>query len=399
MATAPPPAFDPTLLSSALVFSAKDMEIAAGGNHSLVVPMSAADGGFLKYEYEEKSGEGVTFSVTTVDAKQKALLEELQPRSDGSVHVPPRALGADGLKVEWSNTEAWLSAVTIGYTLRVVSMTAVKQRLDSRLLHAAEHGPSSAVSECLSGGASVQLIDEPTGHTPLLRAALAGQAEAISLLLAANANVADTDRHGNTPLHLCALAGRSASCAKALLQGGAPVNAKNGEGATPLLLAAFRTEDEVGSKEAEASSSSSSAAAIGGVAAELLAAGADPSLTDSRGNTACHLAASQNRPELLRALLSAGALGTLRNSKGETPLSLSAAKGADACVEVLLQAAEHPGGERRVVRRRAVRPPPTPQQPLRQRSPPTRPRALSQKRSPHPPPPPPSQEAARSFVY
>ena len=32
--------FDPSLLSSALIFSAKDMEIAAGANHSLVVPMS-----------------------------------------------------------------------------------------------------------------------------------------------------------------------------------------------------------------------------------------------------------------------------------------------------------------------------------------------------------------------
>ena len=334
--------FDPSLLSSALIFSAKDMEIAAGANHSLVVPMSAADGGFLKYEFEEKSGEGVTFSVTTVDAKQRILLEELQPQSDGSVHVPPRALGADGLKVQWSNTEAWLSAVTVGYTLRVVSMTAVKQRLDQRLLHAAEHGPPSVVSECLAGGASVKLVDEPTGHTPLLRAALANQPEAITLLIAAGASVADTDRHGNTPLHLCALAGGSADCAMALLEGNAPMDARNGEGATPLLLASFRREVKKGggTSGAGGGGEEEEATDVGGVASALLSAGADPSLTDTRGNTACHLAASQNRPELLRALLSAGAGGSVRNNKGETPLSLSAAKGADACVEVLLKAAE-----------------------------------------------------------
>ena len=69
--------FDPALLSSALVFSAKDCSIESGGSHSLTVPMSAADGGFLKYEYEEKSGEGVQFTVATIDGKE--LLDELQP--------------------------------------------------------------------------------------------------------------------------------------------------------------------------------------------------------------------------------------------------------------------------------------------------------------------------------
>ena len=318
----PMPSVDEALLSEALVFSARECSIEAGGVHELAVPMSKVDGGFLVYEYAEASDEGVRFTVSTPG--HSLLLDELQPRSSDQLHV---AAGLSTLLIlKWANTEAWLASVQLSYTVRVISMEAVRTRLDQRLLHAAEHGLGAAITECLAGGASLRAVDQ-SGHTPLLRAVLANQAEATSALLLAGAPVQDKDRHGNTPLHLGALVGAGAETIGALVAGGAPIDARNAEGATPLLLAAFRR----GPAAADAGSTSDAAAA-------LLAAGANVSAADSHGNTALHFSASQGQMELLKTLLAGGAPPSVRNARGETPMSLAAARGSDECVEMLLRA-------------------------------------------------------------
>ena len=314
--------FDATLLSEALVFSTQQHEIEAGGTHQIAVPMSATNGGFIVYEYLEASGEGVTFTIATPD--KRLLLDELQPESSGKLTVPA-GLNADVLMVQWANTEAWLAPVTIGYTLKVISMSAVRTRLEQRLLHAVVQGPVAMIAECVAGGASVRAVDA-NGHTPLLCAALASRADSVSALLQAGAPVDDTDRRGNTPLHLAALSGADVVTLDALLKHGSSINARNSDGATPLLIAAFRNAE---------------------VATTLLSAGADASVADERGNTALQLAAGQGRVELLVALLAAGAPPGARNARGETALSLAAARGAARIhVSCLGRALRSPCGRR-----------------------------------------------------
>ena len=303
-------------LEDALVFSAKEATIEAGGAYEVVVPMDDS-GGFIVYEYAETSDEGVHFSVRTEDGR--LLLEEVQPSSKEQVRVPAGV--GSVCKLTWANTEAWVSAVTVSYTVRVVSMTGIKGKLERRLRHAAEQGLVGVIQECLHAGVSVDATDatDAAGHTPLLRAALADRTTAVVALLGAGAAADASDRHGNQALHLAALVGAQPPLLQALLQGGASVDAANSEGATPLALATFRGHVE--------------AARI------LLAAGADPTSTDSRGNTAIHLAAGSGHAVLATALLAAHEAPLhLRNQRGETPLQLAASGGHAEVLVGLLRA-------------------------------------------------------------
>jgi ankyrin repeat protein len=318
------PALTAALASEALVFSATEASIDAGSTFEIQIPFSM-DGGFLLYQYEERSGGGVQLTVT-VDGRP--LLEELQSKSSDRLIVPK---GAGAVRLCWKNTEAWLAPVTISYSVKAFSITAVRQQLDVRLFEAAEGDSPEAVVQCLANGASVHALDS-AGNTPLLRAALADQAANVSALLTARADANATDRHGNQALHLAALSGATRALG-ALLTGGASLDARNAEGATPLLLAAFRRGTREGA----------GAAAVGeedeDVANALLGARADISVADKHGNTAVMLAAAAGHEQLLERLLSAGASPTGANLRGDTALSLATARGSGLIVESLLAAA------------------------------------------------------------
>lgn len=245
----------------------------------------------------------------------RLLLDELQPRSSEQLHVPPGVTG-ETCRLKWSNSESWLAAITLSYTVRVVSMAGVKARLQARLHHAAEHGTTSSLQEALGKGIAVDALDAK-GYTPLMRAALASRSAAVAALLAARASVDKTDRRGNQPLHLAAVASSDVACVKALLSGGADVHARNGDGATALALAAFRGHADVVS--------------------ELLGAGADPCATDGSGTSALHLVAMAGHATLAKQLVGASASVLAHNQRGESAIRLAANAGHADVIDVLLR--------------------------------------------------------------
>ena len=151
----------------------------------------------------------------------------LQARSSGQLLVPK---GVSSCELRWHNTDAWVTAVAFGYTVKVVKASGVVARLEERLLHAAAYGPVGVLRECLERGLAVECRSRE-GHTPLLRAAISGSAEAAALLLDANADPTATDRHGNSPLHLCALGSASSAQVEVLcgvlVARGASLQARN----------------------------------------------------------------------------------------------------------------------------------------------------------------------------
>ena len=142
-------------------FSATECVVEAGSSYELPVPLTDPDGCFLVYQYTEKSGEPVHFTVKTDTGR--ILLDEALARSSGRLHVAQAAR----LTLCWDNSSAWLNALSIGYSVKVVSDRGVLNTLRTRLLYAARHGPFSVAQECLDRGVPVDCVDE-AGYTPLM---------------------------------------------------------------------------------------------------------------------------------------------------------------------------------------------------------------------------------------
>lgn len=85
----------------------------------------------------------------------------------------------------------------------------------------------------LKQGADVNVVNNPSKHTPLHIASNENNAEVCELLLTNGANLEAQDRRGETPLHIAARYGRLESCI-VLLKHGANKEARNEGGLTPL---------------------------------------------------------------------------------------------------------------------------------------------------------------------
>jgi hypothetical protein len=117
---------------------------------------------------------------------------------------------------------------------------------------------------------------------------------------------------GDTALHLAAAAHR-ADIARALVTRGAPVRAKNRRGAEPLHYAC---DGSPGSKRWNPDAQAATIEC-------LLAAGANPNVTDRSGVTPLHRAVRTRCAAAVRLLLDAGANARQRNGRGSTPLHLA----------------------------------------------------------------------------
>lgn len=187
------------------------------------------------------------------------------------------------------------------------------------LMRAAEAGRTDVVLEMLEAGVSPLSVDEmgrtalhkaaflgltdmarvliahepavvaacDVGHnTPLHVVAWAGHVHLTAMLLSHGAAVGAADLGGNTALHRAALEGH-ADIGEVLLTHGASANAVGSEGSTPLHFVAL----------------SACASSAPSFAALLLRYGADPSVPNRYGTTACTLALEQGHEAVARMLL------------------------------------------------------------------------------------------------
>jgi len=178
------------------------------------------------------------------------------------------------------------------------------------LHHAACQGSLESIALLIEHGAPV---DSPSGHlladavsrfepgaTPLMLACEAGRVQAAFSLLEAGADVcASLPAGGETPLHFAATLGLEA-LAEALIASGADVDA----------MAAWHSYDD--------------------------------ELGHYCGNAPLHVAALNNRADLVSLLLKAGAQRDLAGPDQRTALHYAAARGAVAALEVLLAAGADP---------------------------------------------------------
>lgn len=201
-----------------------------------------------------------------------------------------------------------------------------KSSKELRLLHQVQKGSLKGIIEMLKAGANVDGSSE-VGTAPLFLAANRGRTDVLQLLID---NGADLDApssldnfadgfsgslpfaEGPTPLH-GALASESLDAIRLLLAAGADPDLADSKGCTPLMMACLkysRTKKFV-----------------------LMA------VTDLKGDTALHIAANFNAPELLGLLLSrAPSTVNLPNTDGVTALCYAASEGKEAAVSCLLSA-------------------------------------------------------------
>jgi hypothetical protein len=150
---------------------------------------------------------------------------------------------------------------------------------------------------------------------PLFDAARSGDLPSLQAALDSGADLeARSPFFGYTPLHgACAMG--EAPATLALIRHGAPLETRADDGSTPLLAAAAQHGPDTTT-----------------VISHLIAAGANLSARDARGNTALHLVIQAGRPALAGRLLGAGADPTAVTEAGFSALHMAAELGqADVC--------------------------------------------------------------------
>lgn len=178
------------------------------------------------------------------------------------------------------------------------------------------HGRPDAVTTLLANGADPRAVDGE-GNTPLHFAARSSDPGVAALLRDAAAELEALNHEGLSPLGVACAAGNW-RLARFLLERGARPEPADGQ---PALLAAAGGEEDdpagvslllklkakVNARSAQGRSALHEAARAGhaGIATALLAAGADPAVTDADGRNALHEAARGGHLEVLGHLLDA----------------------------------------------------------------------------------------------
>ena len=206
----------------------------------------------------------------------------------------------------------------------------------------------SVVDVLLELGANPDAVDAE-GMTAIMEAARAAEGfEVAERLIAAKASLNLFSKAGFTPLSLAAGSGNGPVVAL-LLQHGAPADAIHTDGSSALMAAAENGSEPI--VKALIKVSNVNAARHDGLTAlmagcgqvgvplvkALLDAGAEPNAQDSRGVTACHMAAEVGAVDVVTLLVQAGADCTvMAHVAAITPLIVAAAAGEEEMSALLL---------------------------------------------------------------
>jgi len=161
----------------------------------------------------------------------------------------------------------------------------------TELMRVSKLGDAELVKKLLTEGAQVNARDQ-NGATALMYACAAYSEASINvlqMLFSAGAGINLADRSGATALHVATGDGVRLICVKELLLHGANPNAQDGHGDTPLIAAVKHAQNEEDATQA---------------VRLLIAAGADPSLSDKEGQSALSWAQRLGRQSVARLLAS-----------------------------------------------------------------------------------------------
>lgn len=194
---------------------------------------------------------------------------------------------------------------------------------DDVLVHVARRGRPEEVRRLLASGADPNASG--SGQNALTAAISGGSRQCVVLLLQAGADISKRGQFDYLPIHLAAAQGRP-DLVKLLLQRGAQPNARAQNGTTPLMIAAEVGSDSTCKVLLDHGASARGVELHGLVyrgqteTIELLVkAGADPDAMEE-GQSALHVASSQQRHDMVRKLLQLGANPNCRGPQGVTPL-------------------------------------------------------------------------------
>jgi len=242
---------------------------------------------------------------------------------------------------------------------------------------AAEKGYKDIAESLLAHGAPVNAENwDGNGYRPLHSAVLFRRKPLVELLLAHGADVNAKNDKGETPLHLAAWNGDK-GIAEVLLANRANTLIASSGGDYPSSVAILRGHKDVqellrqhGEQVQEIDDAAQNGnlgkvmellkqnpAVVGyarggsgsplleavefghtGVAAVLLAAGADVTVRDFRGRTTLHLAVAKGNKDVLELLLANKAEVDAKDNSGDAPLQLAVNKGSKGISELLLAA-------------------------------------------------------------
>ena len=203
-------------------------------------------------------------------------------------------------------------------------VNALDEHGRTALHYAVAYQNLAAMKTLLDADANRDVFEATSHLTPLHWAAWWDNAEGVKMLLAAKADPNVRGKDGETPLHLVAREFRNDSCleiAMALLAAGASLDARDNNLTTPLHEAAFYCNlsivnfllsskgVDVNARDKDGATALHQCADVpysdAATTNALLAAGADPNICNSLGETSLHVAAKLCDVEMAKALIKA----------------------------------------------------------------------------------------------
>ena len=211
------------------------------------------------------------------------------------------------------------------------------------LFEAAREGHDTCIEKFIFAGADPNVVNTH-GGTPLHYAASRGHDCCVRTLIEAGANPNAVDTSGWTPLHWASMAERE-MCTRILIDAGADLAqcislhqaAHFGHDVRIRTLIAAGADPNV--TDNSGMTPLHDAAHFGHTAyvwTALITSGGDPNAADNCGRTPLHIASSKDRASYVRMLIDAGADPNVVDNDEKTPLQLAVEKGHRECANILV---------------------------------------------------------------